>query len=181
MSGRGKNRRQADSARVVDANVDATKSRDRGRHGRLHLLFAADIAEQRQGLASGGLDLRGGGMNRAGQGRVRRSVLAATAMFAPSRAARSAIARPMPREAPLIKRVLPRRLFILLERNWPGAVGGMGEVPPVARYPPGSRSNTGSCRDTRGDEKGRHYNRGAVTGAGCGRAASGRRVPAKRL
>src|SRR6266436_6398666 len=35
------------------------------------------------------------------------SVLAATAMLAPSRAARSAIASPMPRDAPVMNRVLP--------------------------------------------------------------------------
>src|SRR3954451_17223591 len=37
------------------------------------------------------------------------SVLAAIAMLAPSRAARSAMARPMPREAPVMKSVLPAR------------------------------------------------------------------------
>src|SRR3546814_7903104 len=37
------------------------------------------------------------------------SDLAAIATLAPSRAARSAIARPMPREAPVMKRVLPLR------------------------------------------------------------------------
>src|SRR5262245_32516189 len=37
------------------------------------------------------------------------SVLAAIAMLAPSRAARSAIARPMPREAPVMNRVFPAR------------------------------------------------------------------------
>ena len=36
-----------------------------------------------------------------------RSVFAAITMFAPSRAARLAIARPMPRDAPVMKRVLP--------------------------------------------------------------------------
>src|ERR671913_823519 len=35
-----------------------------------------------------------------------RSVLDAMAMFAPSRAARNAMARPIPREAPVMKRVL---------------------------------------------------------------------------
>src|SRR3990170_3400725 len=55
-------------------------------------------------------------------------VLAATATLAPSRAARSAIARPMPREAPLMKRVLPFRLMTFSF----GAVGGMGMPPYVA-------------------------------------------------
>src|SRR4051794_7322284 len=38
-------------------------------------------------------------------------VLAATVTLAPSWAARSAMARPMPREAPVTKRVLPERLI----------------------------------------------------------------------
>ena len=41
------------------------------------------------------------------------AVLAAMTMLAPSRAARSAIARPMPREAPVMKRVLPLSVMIL--------------------------------------------------------------------
>ena len=41
-------------------------------------------------------------------------VLAAKATLAPSRAARSAIARPMPREPPLMNRVLPWRDMIFL-------------------------------------------------------------------
>src|SRR5919112_350617 len=42
------------------------------------------------------------------------AVLAATTMLAPSRAARSAMARPMPREAPVTNRVLPERLIVWL-------------------------------------------------------------------
>ena len=45
----------------------------------------------------------------------------AIAMFAPSRAARSAIARPMPREAPVMKRVLPDSVVMV--------VLGMGRTP----------------------------------------------------
>ena len=37
------------------------------------------------------------------------AVFAATTICAPSRAARSAIARPMPRDAPVMNKVLPRR------------------------------------------------------------------------
>src|SRR5579863_4256141 len=40
-------------------------------------------------------------------------VLAAIAMLAPSRAARSAIASPMPREAPEMNRVLPAKLVMV--------------------------------------------------------------------
>ncbi len=43
------------------------KSRDRGGHRRLDLLLAPDIARERQGLSPGGFDLRGGGVDRAGQ------------------------------------------------------------------------------------------------------------------
>src|SRR5215212_9148107 len=39
------------------------------------------------------------------------AVLAATTTLAPSLAARRAMARPMPREAPVTKRVLPERLI----------------------------------------------------------------------
>src|SRR5215469_16381432 len=42
------------------------------------------------------------------------AVLAATAMLAPSRAARSAIASPMPRLAPVMNSVLPVRLTVAL-------------------------------------------------------------------
>src|SRR3546814_7574111 len=48
------------------------------------------------------------------------SDLAAIATLAPSRAARSAIARPMPREAPVMKRVWLLRVG--MEREW-----GMGD------------------------------------------------------
>src|SRR5690606_38710179 len=41
------------------------------------------------------------------------SDLATMATLAPSRAARSAIARPMPREAPVMKRVLPARVAMV--------------------------------------------------------------------
>src|SRR5690606_4533416 len=50
------------------------------------------------------------------------SDLAATTTLAPSRAARSAIARPMPREAPVMKRVLPERVLMACRRS-----GGWGE------------------------------------------------------
>ena len=52
-----------------------------------------------------------------------RAVLAATATLAPSRAARSAIARPMPRVAPVMKRVLPASVVMdcpIACRRWPG-------------------------------------------------------------
>src|ERR1700716_3388328 len=45
------------------------------------------------------------------------SVLAAIAILAPSRAARSAIASPMPREAPVMSRVLPASDIVFLHRH----------------------------------------------------------------
>jgi hypothetical protein len=72
----------------------------------------------------GGLDLGRRGVDGARQRGVRFRVLAAMATLAPSRAARSAIARPMPREPPLMNRVLPWRDMIFLsglpglERCW---------------------------------------------------------------
>src|ERR1700757_4617476 len=57
------------------------------------------------------------------------AVLAATAMLAPSRAARSAIARPMPRLAPVMKRVFPDRLTGPPRSSFPISVPRRG-VPP---------------------------------------------------
>src|SRR5688572_7070387 len=48
------------------------------------------------------------------------SDLAAIAILAPSLAARRAIARPMPREAPVMNRVLPLRLRMAVSSFWPG-------------------------------------------------------------
>src|ERR1700683_3490393 len=48
--------------------------------------------------------------------------LAAMAMLAPSLAALSAMARPMPRLAPVMKRVLPARLMALAPSGSDGAV-----------------------------------------------------------
>src|SRR5690606_26674892 len=63
--------------------------------------------------------------------------LAAMATLAPSRAARRAMARPMPREAPVMNRVLPARLVMrvsrwcrngIVARAWP-RVGGRAALP----------------------------------------------------
>ena len=74
-------------------------------------VFLADVALQRQRLAAGGFDFGGGacGWCRAASD-WRTADFAAMATLAPSRAARSAIARPMPREAPVMNRVLPDRV-----------------------------------------------------------------------
>src|SRR4051812_24130549 len=46
------------------------------------------------------------------------AVLAAMATFAPSSAARSAIARPMPRDAPVMNNVLPARCFMATRTSY---------------------------------------------------------------
>src|SRR6478672_4164906 len=72
---------------------------------------------------------------------------AAITTFAPSRAARRAIARPMPREAPVMNRVLPRRsampTMLLRERReraprraFEAAVGHENHVVPGPRQLP---------------------------------------------
>ena len=99
-------RRALDRAGIVDHDIDAAEGRDRLLDRGLHLRLVAHVDHQRQGLAAGLGDLLGGGEDRARQLRdAASSVLAAIAMLAPSRAARSAIASPMPREAPVMKSV----------------------------------------------------------------------------
>ncbi len=68
---RGEDRRQVDRAGIVDADVDAAKARYRRRHGGVDLFFEADIAQQRQRMPTGRFDLRGRGVDRARQDRVR--------------------------------------------------------------------------------------------------------------
>ena len=75
-----------------------------------HLGLVADVDGQGQRLSAGLLDLLRRGIDRAGQLRIGSAVLAAMAILAPSRAAASPIASPMPREAPVMKRVLPERV-----------------------------------------------------------------------
>ena len=71
--------------------------------------LVADVADDRQRPAAGGLDLRGrredGARRASGSGSP---VFAISATLAPSRAARSAISRPMPRLPPEMNRVLSR-------------------------------------------------------------------------
>ena len=66
---------QADRARVVDEDVDAAERCDgRGDRG-LHRGLVADVAGDRQRLAAGLLDLRGRGVDRSRQLRIRRGGL----------------------------------------------------------------------------------------------------------
>src|SRR5690554_4177096 len=60
------------------------------------------------------------------------TVLAAITILAPSRAARSAIARPMPRDPPVMKTVLPFRVviarFLLAGEAWRALLGEGGDA-----------------------------------------------------
>jgi hypothetical protein len=74
--------------------------------------LVAHVDEARQGLAARLLDLFGGGVDGAGELGVRLGGLGGDHHVGPSRAARSAMARPMPRLAPVMNRVLPERFSI---------------------------------------------------------------------
>ena len=102
---------EADGARVVHQDVDAAEGLDRLLHRRVDLLLVADVDDAGERLAA-----RPSRSPRppcrwcraaSGAGSV---VLAAMAMLAPSRAARRAMARPMPRLAPVMKSVFPLRV-----------------------------------------------------------------------
>ena len=56
---------EGDRRRVVHAHVDSAEALDRLRHRRGHLLLVADVADDRQRLAAGRLDLLGGRVDRA--------------------------------------------------------------------------------------------------------------------
>ena len=81
-----------------------------GGDGRGDLLLEADIAGNRQRLAARLLHPRGRPSEMVpGSRGSGAAVLATTATLAPSRAALSAMARPMPRLAPVMNSVLPAR------------------------------------------------------------------------
>ena len=97
-----------DGRSIIDADVDAAERLDRLSDG---LRRSASRREYRRRAAA--LARRLPRSPRRPYGSCLRAsdaastVLAAMAILAPSRAARSAIARPMPRDAPVMKRVLP--------------------------------------------------------------------------
>ncbi|MEA3221183.1 MAG: hypothetical protein OZX49_02302 [Immundisolibacter sp.] len=82
-------------------------------------------------------------------------VLAAMTMLAPSSAARSAIALPMPRLAPVMKSVFPYRLSIGFNSiRWPARAAGVAatgvQAPPAGcRRPPAPRRQADSCASVR--------------------------------
>ena len=69
---RGERAGEADGAGVVDQDVDAAEGLDGPRDGGRDRLLVADVAGEGQRAPAGGLDLRRGGVDRAGQLRVRR-------------------------------------------------------------------------------------------------------------
>src|SRR5450631_1628781 len=77
------------------------------------------------------------------------------ATLAPSRAARSAIARPMPREAPLMNRVLPFRLMDAPLTNGESTVGAILRISLWSS----THSIRPSPRDTRVPRHSPHQNR----------------------
>ena len=98
---------QADGARVVHEHVDPAEALDRLAYRRLDLRIVADIdgtGQPRPPADSISCTAVWIVPESFGCGAT---VLAAIATLAPSRAARSAIASPMPRLAPVTKRVLP--------------------------------------------------------------------------
>jgi hypothetical protein len=100
----------------------ATERIDRRRHAGAHRILVADVALQRQCTTASRFDFGRNAVDRAGKFfGLATDDFDAIAMFAPSRAARSAIARPMPREAPVMKRVLPDSVVMV--------VLGMGRTP----------------------------------------------------
>jgi hypothetical protein len=64
-------RREVDRRRVVDHHVHPAPALDRGGDERVDLRLVAHVADDRERLAPGFLDRRGGGVDRAGQLRMR--------------------------------------------------------------------------------------------------------------
>ncbi len=100
-------RAEVDRRGVVDADVDAAELLDGLGHRAVHRVAVTDVADDRQRLPAGLLDLLGRGVDRAGELGWGSAVLATSAMLAPSAAARLAMASPMPRLAPEMNMVFP--------------------------------------------------------------------------
>jgi hypothetical protein len=120
---RGRRGRQADRAGVVDQDVDAAEALHRRLHRGGHGALVADVGLHRQRLAAGGLDLGRALYSVPGSLGLGSVVLASSTMLAPSRAARLAIARPMPRLAPVMSSVLPLQVRVMDGSPTSGIVG----------------------------------------------------------
>jgi len=88
--------RQTNGACIVDQHIDRSETLARCCDRLDNLRFVTDVHLERQALATGRLDLLGRRVNRAWQARVLLLGFAAITTLAPSEAARSAIASPMP-------------------------------------------------------------------------------------
>ena len=97
--------------RVVDQDVDAAEVLRAALRRLGDFGVVADVHRHRQGSPARGFDLFGGGVDRARQFRMRLLGLGDDRDVRAVRAARSAIAFPMPRDAPVMNSVLPVRLI----------------------------------------------------------------------
>ena len=95
---------EADRRGVVDEDVDAAEALDRRGDRRLDLRLVADVGRDRERLAAGRSTSAAAVWIVPGSFGCGSVVLAAMTTLAPSAAARSAMAWPMPREAPVMKR-----------------------------------------------------------------------------
>src|SRR5437016_3371234 len=94
------------------------------------------------------------------------SVLAAIAMLAPSRAARSAIASPMPREAPVMNRVFP--LSVAMGKYPSACKRRFGGIDALGAVDHGALEASGADRQVLGEEaRGRDPARGVRHGTGA--------------
>ena len=98
---------QIDGAGVVDEDVDPAKAGDGLTDRRLHLILEANVTGDGERLSARRFDLGCGGVDRARNSRISVMLFAATTTFAPSRAARIAMASPTPRLAPVMKSAFP--------------------------------------------------------------------------
>ena len=106
---------QRNGGGVVDEDVDAAEMRSRLLDSSLHLRFVANVHGDRQGASWRLLDLLSRGVDDHRQLRMRLGGLTAMTTFAPSRAARIAMAFPMPRLAPVMNSVFPKGSFCRLQ------------------------------------------------------------------
>jgi hypothetical protein len=104
---------KAHGARIIQADIDAAEPGNGRGNRRLNLFLVADIADKRLRFSAGFSISCGADAIVPGKDGCGSDVLAAMAMLAPSQAARSAMARPIPREPPLIKIVLPASVLLI--------------------------------------------------------------------
>ena len=112
---------EVDRAGVVDDQVDAAEALDGLLHGGGDDALVADVADDRQRLAAGGLDLLRGGVDRPRQLRMRLSRLGDQGDLGAVAGGPPAIARPIPRLPPDMNMTRPSRL--LMRGIYPAVAG----------------------------------------------------------